>query len=49
MTEMEKDVMLRAVKYCTEHLGMNEAECWKRSETTVSIFWAHYFDSEVVL
>ena len=42
MTPMEKDIMIRAVKYCVEQVGMEESDCWKYRQHTLKLFWDQY-------
>lgn len=49
MSEMEIDIMQRAVKFCVSRLGMIETECWKYPENTCTLFWKNYFGSDLVL
>lgn len=46
MSEMEIDIMQRAVKFCVGRLGMIESECWKYPENTCTVFWRHYLESD---
>lgn len=49
MSEMEIDIMQRAVKFCVDRLGMIESECWKYPENTCTVFWINYFESALDL
>ena len=46
-TEMEKDILARAIKYCFEHENMVYKECLKHPKHVCEIWWAQYFCPEV--
>ena len=46
-TEMEKDILARAITYCVEHKNMVYEECRKQTKHVCEIWWRQYFNQEV--
>lgn len=45
-TEMEKDILARAITYCVEHKNMVYNDCLKHQKHVCEIWWRQYFYPE---